>query len=128
MLLASYTHSIADIAAHPKCQAGNDCQYLPFDVVGAILVMERARMVETVGVPSMLEGALLDEARRLWKLFETAHGSSEVVYRILQAQHVELFAYYLPGQWHPYITVATDDLSDADLCRARQDLRAYYPR
>jgi 2'-5' RNA ligase len=195
MLLASCTRSIADIAAHPKRQAGDDSRHLSFDLVNAILIMEHAEMAETVGVLSILDGAMLDEARRLWKLFETEYGSRgvqsfdhpnltfqaglssdvsaltaalsclsrdlhafeiivdgwgcfevanviflnvvltpelrhihEVVYRKLQAHCVEPFAYYLPGQWHPHITVAMDDLGDADFCRAKQDLRAYHPR
>lgn len=152
-------------------------------------------MVETVGVLSILEGAALVEARRLWRLFEAEYGSKgvqsfdhpnltfqagycsdigalsdtlslmscslhafeitidgwgcfeaanaiylnvalttelrrihEAVNRIVQADCAELFANYLPDQWQPHITVAMDDLGDADFCRAKQDLSTYHPR
>jgi 2'-5' RNA ligase len=41
-------------------------------------VLEIKVMLRTVGVLSVLEGAALDEARRLWRLFETVYASKGV--------------------------------------------------
>ena len=152
-------------------------------------------MTSTVGILSILEGPVLNEARRLWKCFETDYGSSGVqcfdypnvtfqagycqniqplgealsqlsqqlrpfeliidgwscfessnvfylqvqptealrqIHRevnwLFEHHGVDVFGYYLPEQWVPHVTVAMEDLTAANLARAKRDLRGYHPR